>query len=59
MSLLIQAHVAQAAHDVIAVWPIGSFIALNPLAAHESTRFENIHEPGITLTQTLPRYRAQ
>ena len=59
MSLLVQAHVAQAAHDVMASWPIGSFIALNPLAAHESTRFENIAEPGVALTQTLPRYHAQ
>lgn len=58
MSLLVQARVAQAAREVIAGWPIGSFIAVNPLAVHESTRFETIHEPGVTLTQSLPRYRA-
>ena len=58
MSLLVQAHVAQAAQEVVASWPIGSFIAVNPLAAHERTRFEHSHEPGITLTRPLRDYHA-
>ncbi|ODT25701.1 DUF2309 domain-containing protein [Microbacterium sp. SCN 69-37] len=58
MSLLVQAHVAQAAQEVVASWPIGSFIAVNPLAAHERTRFEHSHEPGTTLTRPLRDYHA-
>lgn len=58
MNLLVQTHVAQAAQEVIAAWPLESFIAVNPLAAHESTRFADIREPGIALTMTPARYRA-
>jgi len=57
VNLLVQTHVAQAARDVIAAWPVESFIAVNPLAAHESTRFEDISEPGVALTLTVPQYR--
>lgn len=58
MSLIVEAHVARAAQDLVATWPLSSFIALNPLAGHEKTRFEDIAEPGIALTRTQAEYRA-
>jgi len=58
VNLLVQTHVARAAHEVVSAWPIESFIAVNPLAAQEGVRFADVREPGVSLTLTPPQYRA-
>lgn len=58
MTLLVQAQVAQAARDTVAGWPIASFIATNPLAPYEATRFDHAAAPGTHLTLPVEAYRA-
>lgn len=58
MTLLVQAQVAQAARDTVAGWPIASFIAVNPLAPYEATRFDHAAAPGTHLTLPVAAYRA-
>ncbi|MEV8273662.1 DUF2309 domain-containing protein [Microbacterium sp. NPDC077184] len=58
MTLLVQAQVAQAARDTVAGWPIASFIATNPLAPYEATRFDHAAAPGTHLTLPVESYRA-
>lgn len=58
MTLLIHAQVAQAARDTVAGWPIASFIATNPLAPYEATRFDHAAAPGTHLTLPTESYRA-
>lgn len=58
MTLLVQAQVAQAARDTVAGWPIASFIATNPLAPYEATRFDHAAAPGRHLTLPVEAYRA-
>ncbi|WP_435526869.1 DUF2309 domain-containing protein [Microbacterium aurantiacum] len=58
MTLLVHAQVAQAARDTVAGWPIASFIATNPLAAYEATRFDHAAAPGTHLTLPVAAYRA-
>lgn len=57
MTLKIRADVAREARDIIAQWPLNSFIAVNPLGAHEDARFESIQIPGVALTRPVAAYR--
>lgn len=56
MTVRIRAHVARAARDIAPLWPLHSFIALNPLAAQESTAFESAEHPGAALTRSRRAY---
>jgi uncharacterized protein len=56
MSLMLRATVANAAHDLVASWPLESFIAVNPLAAHESDPFDLVTEPGVRMTRSHSEY---
>ena len=56
MSLILRAHVAAAAHDVVSSWPLESFIAINPLASRESQPFETSATPDATLTRSHDAY---
>ncbi len=42
MSLQIRASVARATKTVVPLWPLSSFIAVNPMGAHEAERFDDI-----------------
>ena len=56
MSLMLRAHVAAAAQDVVPHWPLESFIAVNPLAGHESHPFESATTPEVMLTRPRDAY---
>ena len=58
MSLILRAHVAAAAHQVIPVWPLHSFIAVNPLAGHESEHFDSVTDSPHRLTRDRAAYAA-
>lgn len=56
MTVILRAHVAAAAHDVVPLWPLSSFIAVNPLSGHESEPFENATASGWALTRQYDSY---
>lgn len=56
MSLILRAHVAAAAHSVVPSWPIESFIAVNPLASHETAAFDSAVSGPVTLTREHAAY---
>lgn len=56
MTVWIRAHVARAARDIAPLWPLHSFIALNPLAAQESTAFESVVSDGVARTRSRSAY---
>jgi uncharacterized protein YbcC (UPF0753/DUF2309 family) len=58
MNPRLRAAVATAAHDFSAVWPIESFIAINPLSERESVPFETINDAGLAATRSVEAYRA-
>ena len=51
MSLILRAHVASAAQRIVPGWPVESFIAVNPLAGHESDPFHTVRAPEVALTR--------
>lgn len=55
MSLVLRAHVATAAHDIVPSWPLDSFIAVNPLASGESRAFGS-GTPGVAFARTTTDY---
>ncbi|MEO6955147.1 MAG: putative inorganic carbon transporter subunit DabA, partial [Antricoccus sp.] len=58
MSLQIRTDVARVSRDIAPMWPLSSFIAINPLAAFEDAPFEEANVPEIALTRTLEAYVA-
>ena len=56
MSLILRAHVAAAAQSVVPSWPLESFIAVNPLAGHESEHFESAAAGDALLTRRRDAY---
>ncbi|RFA23237.1 DUF2309 domain-containing protein [Subtercola boreus] len=52
MSLILRAHVAAAAHDIVPSWPLDSFIAVNPLAGAESRPFGSGADPDVAITRS-------
>lgn len=58
MSLLLQARVATAARQVVPAWPLQSFIAVNPLAGHETRPFEEAVHAGAALTRSRESFLA-
>ncbi|HSP51815.1 MAG TPA: DUF2309 domain-containing protein [Cryobacterium sp.] len=58
MNLILRAQVAAAAHDIVPYWPLESFIAVNPLASHETRPFETATTPGVVLTRSRDAYLA-
>lgn len=56
MSLQIRTDVVRVARDIVPMWPLSSFIAVNPLAAYEDVPFEKANVPGIALTRPLEGY---
>jgi len=58
MNLILRAQVAAAGHDIVASWPVESFIAVNPLASHEPRLFEAAATPGVMLTRSRDAYLA-
>jgi DNA-binding NtrC family response regulator len=56
MSLILRAHVAAAAQSVVPSWPLESFIAVNPLASHESEKFESAASSTVTVTREHSAY---
>lgn len=53
MTLLLRAKAARAAHDVVPLWPLDSFIAVNPLDSLQDRPFEHASEVGIATTRDL------
>ena len=59
MSLILRAQVASAAHAIVPARPLDSFVAVNPLAGHESRPFESASLPGAATTRPLSAYSAE
>ncbi|MBB5643411.1 DUF2309 domain-containing protein [Cryobacterium roopkundense] len=58
MNLILRAQVARAAQDIVPSWPVESFIAVNPLAGHETRPFETAVTPGVVLARSRDAYLA-
>ncbi|MBC7593730.1 MAG: DUF2309 domain-containing protein [Kineosporiaceae bacterium] len=58
MSLILRAHIASAAHNIVPGWPIQSFIAVNPLAGHEPISFHSVSVRNVALTREHRAYLA-
>ncbi len=56
MTVWIRSQVARAARDIAPLWPLHSFIALNPLAAHEHAAFAQIEHAGVAATRPHADY---
>lgn len=56
MTVWIRAQVTRATRDIAPLWPLHSFIAINPLAAHEATAFSQAERAGVALTRTRSDY---
>lgn len=56
MSLILRAHVASAAQNIVPGWPVDSFIAVNPLAGHEPDPFHTVAAPNVAITREHPAY---